>query len=187
MGNKHGNIKKKLNKKENISKKTELKQNQISILAHIKSSYIIKEVFSFLNEELKLNIIINNKHLQNKLGINIEDYKKVSGRYIIGEKNGIGKEYKLGTNKLIFEGEYLNWKKNGIGKEYDEDNGALIFEGEYYNGKRKGKGKEYDKYGKLKLKFEGEYLFGKRNGNGKEYDYDCNLEFEYRIFKWRKV
>ena len=97
-----------------------------------------------------MNLILYNKELQKKIGVDIEDYKKASGRYKIVEKNGKGREYKLNTNKLIFEGEYLNWKRNGKGKEYDFD-GKLRFEGEYLNGKRNGKGKEYNlifKFGK---------------------------------------
>ena len=141
----------------------------------IKSSYIIKEVFSFLSKKQKLNMIIYNKNLQNIFGVNIEDYKKISGKYKIIDKNGFGKEYKLDTNRLIFEGEYLNRKRNGKGKEY-YSNGKLKFEGEYLNGERNGKAKEYDYNGKLK--FEGEYLNGKRNGKGKEYYLRGELKFE---------
>ena len=112
----------------------------------IKSPYILKKVFSFIDEKRKLNMIIYNKELQKKLGIDIEEYKKKSGKYKIGEKNGKGKEYILNTDKLIFEGEYLNGKRNGKGKEYNRF-GELIFEGEYLNGERNGKGKEYNKNG----------------------------------------
>ena len=49
----------------------------------IESSYILKNIFSYLSEKQKLKIIIYNKHLQKKLDINIEDYKKVSGKYKI--------------------------------------------------------------------------------------------------------
>jgi len=73
--------------------------------------------------------------LQEILGVNIEMFKKISGRYIIGEKNGKGKEYMLNSNTLIFEGDYLNWKRNGKGKEYD-NYGDIVFEGEYLNGKK---------------------------------------------------
>ena len=52
-----------------MSRFEELKSN-------IKSSYILKEIFSFLNIEKKLNIIIYNKQLQKDCGIDIEDYKK---------------------------------------------------------------------------------------------------------------
>ena len=130
-------------------------------------------------------MIIYNKKLQKKFGVDIKDYQQISGRYKIGEKNGKGKEYIINTNILIFEGEYINRKRNGKGKEYYYD-GILEFEGEYLNGKR-WNGKGYNKFGKLEfelkngngkikeyynndtLKFEGDYLNGKRNGYGKEY------------------
>ena len=67
-----------------MSEFKELK-NQIS---EIKSSYIIKGLFLFLNERQKLNLIIYNKQLQKILGVNTKDYQKVSGKYRIGEKNG---------------------------------------------------------------------------------------------------
>ena len=110
-------------------------KNKLANIEEIKSLYIIKEVLSFVNIKRKLNMLIYNKHLQNKIEINIEDYKKISGKYKISEKNGFGKEYKLGTNILIFEGEYLNGKRNGKGKKYNYD-GKLIFEGDFVNEKR---------------------------------------------------
>ena len=61
----------------------------------------------------KLNVIIYNKHLQKEQGINIEDYKKISGKYKICE-NRKGKEYLLNINILIYEGEYLNKKRKRI-------------------------------------------------------------------------
>ena len=145
----------------------------IKYLGDIKSLYIIKDIFSYINKKQKLNLIMYNKQLQKIVGVDIEDYKKASGKYKIAEKNGKGREYILNTNILIFEGEYLNWKRNGNGKEYDSD-GKLVFEGEYLNGERNGKGKEYDDG---KLRFEGEYLNGKI-WNGKGYNANGNIEFE---------
>ena len=143
----------------------ELKNKEINI-EDIKSSYIKKEIFSLLDQKKILSMIIYNKKLQKLFAVNIEDYKKISGKYMEGEKNGEGKEYGLETNRLIFEGKYLNGKRNGKGKEYDY-NGKLKFEGEYLNGERNGKAIEY--YDNDKLKFEGEYLNGKR-WNGKGYN-----------------
>ena len=80
-------------------------------IGDIKSSYFIKELFSFLKKNRQLNMVIYNKELQKKLLFNIEDYKRISGKNKIGDKNGKGKEYILNTNILIFEGEYLNGKK----------------------------------------------------------------------------
>ena len=169
-----------------MEKFDEIKSN-INYLKSIKSYYILDWVLSFLSVKQKLNLIINNKQLQKMLDIDIAVYKKISGKYKIGEKNGIAKEYIIRTHNLIFEGEYKNGMKNGKGKEY-YDNHKLLFEGEYLNGK-KWNGKGYNKYGEIdfeikngngkikeyydndwnKLKFEGEYLNGERNGKGKEY------------------
>jgi len=107
-------------------------------LREIKSSYIIQYIFSFLNENQKLIMIMHNKELQKKCSIDIEYYKKISRRQKFIEKNGKGKEYILGTNRLVFEGEYLNGRRNGKGKEYNYY-GELEFEGEYLKGKRNAK------------------------------------------------
>ena len=134
-----------------------------------------------------------NKLFQNNLLVDIKNYKKMSGKYKIGDKSGKGKEYLIESNKLIFEGEYLNGERNGKGKEYYK-NGELMFEGEYlkrrrWNGKGynnkgvidfeikegSGKLKEYNYDGELV--FEGEYLNGKR-WNGKGYDGKANIVYE---------
>ena len=128
-------------------------------LRDIKSLYIVKKIFTFLDENKKLEMIVYNKKLQKMNLINIEDYKIKSGKYKIGEKNGKGKEYIINKNILIFEGEYLNGERNGKGKEY-YINENLKFEGEYLKGKKwNGKGyningnKEYEiKYGKENIK-----------------------------------
>ena len=134
---------------------------------NIKSLFIIKELFSYINEQRKLDIIAYNKKYQKKFGVDIEYYKNISGKYKIAEKNGKGKEFKLDNNfkidYLLFEGEYKNGKRNGKGKEYDYQ-GRIKFEGEYLNGK-KWKGKEF--YFNGKKKFEGEYFNGKKwDGKG---------------------
>jgi len=152
-------------------------------LRDIKSVHIIKSIFSFLKEKQKLNVIKYNKELQELFFIDIEDYKKISGKEKRGEKNGKGREYIINTNILIFEGEYLRERRNGKGKEYYL-NGNLKFEGEYLNGKR-WNGNGYNKKGNVefeikdgkgnikeyneddKLIFEGEYLNGEKNGKGK--------------------
>ena len=143
---------------------------QINLIQSIKYINSINKIFSYLIETKKLYLIIYNKEIKNRLKIDIDYYKKISGRYKIGENNGLGEEYKLNTNILLFKGEYLN-KKRKSGIEYD-DNGEVIFAGTYLNGKKwNGIGKEY--YENNFLKFEGEYKNGLRNGNGKEY-FDYN-------------
>ena len=59
-------------------------------------------------------------HLQKLLGVDIEYYQNIIGKFIIYEKSGI---------------EYSKGKRNGFGKQfYDNDN--LRFKGKYINGKR---------------------------------------------------
>ena len=136
-----------------------------SILENVKSKYILKKIFSYLDVMTKLKIIKYNKSLQNKINIRLIHYKGFSGGYIKFKKTGFGEE--IIDNYLIYEGQYLDGKKNGKGKEYNKM-GKIKFEGEYLNGKRNGKGKEFDI--KHKLIFEGEYLNGKRwNGMIKLY------------------
>ena len=174
------------------------------MLTKIRSSYIIQKLFLNIFYDRKLNLFVYNKKMQNILDINITDYMRLSGKKVIGDRNGYGREYDIYNNKLIFEGEYLNGKRNGKGKEYDYYN-RITFEGEYLNGKRNGKGKEYDDSYFIssnylyknknekeieysgKLKYEGQFLNGKRNGKGKEYDenYDI-ISFEGEYFNGKK-
>ena len=97
------------------------------MLENIKSYYLIKLVYTFVEESQKLKLVRYNKNIQKKLDISIINYKFFSGRYIIYESNGIGKEYYDGNDNLIYKGEYPNTKRNGIGKEYQDN--KLIFEG----------------------------------------------------------
>ena len=138
-------------------------------LRAIKSSYIKKGIFSFLNEKQILKMIIYSKELQKICLIDIEDYKKNSGKYKIGGKNGKGEEYIINTNILIFEGEYLNGDR-WIGKEYYY-NGKLKFEGKYLKNK-KWDGNGYNINGFVQFEIKD----GK--GKGKEYYYDGKLEME---------
>jgi len=169
----------------------------IDLRKSIKSRYIIKKILSFLDEYLKLNIIAHNKKFQRLFNIDVDYYRKESGKLKVAEANGEGKEYKLNTDILLFEGEYMNGKKNGKGKEYDE-NGFLKFEGEYSNGKKisgkgfnqkgdiiliiekDGKGKEY--YSNGTIQFEGEYFNGRR-WHGKGYNDEGISEFQIKYGK----
>ena len=172
---------------------------KINLKESIKSKYVIKEVFSFLPEKLKLKMIIYNKIFQELFNVNIENYYNMSVKFKKGGRNGEGIEYDFKTSNIRFKGEYLNGKKHGRGKEYNKS-GDIIFEGEYANGykiegkgynrdhnlifylEKNGKGKEY--YYGNELKFEGEYLHGKR-WNGKGYDKKGNLQFELKYGRGR--
>ena len=146
------------------------------MLKNVKSFYILRIIFSFLNEKQKLKIIKYNKNLQQNINISLINYKVFSNKIIIYEQNGKGKECFEGN--LIYEGEYLNGERNGKGKEYRNDN--LEYEGEYLNGKRHGQGIEYKE---KEIIFNGEYLNGLRHGKGLEYyiikkKKSCELIFE---------
>ena len=174
---------------------------ELNYVRDIKSEYIQQGIFEYLNEKQKISLIIYNKRIQNIFRIDIKDYKNMSGKIRIIEKNGKGREYTL-YKELRFEGEYINGKRNGKGKEYYFDD-KLKYDGEYINGERNGKGKEYCKNGELK--FEGEYLNGKlwkaicynikgdlvseiKEGKGKlkEYDYLGRLRFEVEYLNGKR-
>ena len=132
------------------------KVKTISLKDNIKSSHIIKKIFSFLYENIKYDILKHNKNYQNFFSLNIDSYKKLSGRYKKDGIKGFGQEFFLDNDNLIFEGEYLNGKRNGKGKGLNKKVN-IIYE---LNNNINGKGKEYDSNGKIK--FEGEYLNGKK-------------------------
>ena len=60
-------------------------------LNNIKSVYIIKKIFSNVNEKTKLKVIKYSKKFQKKINISLINYKLLSGRYIKYEINGKGK------------------------------------------------------------------------------------------------
>ena len=134
---------------------------------------IVQKVISYLGEKKKLKMVKYNKNLQNKLDIKLTHYKMYSGKYIIYEENGRGKEYNYDYDILLYEGEFLNGKRNGIGKEYALK--IIFYEGEFLNGYRNGRGKMYDF--NQKLIFEGEFKGGLM-WSGKGYDGHYNIIYE---------
>ena len=79
------------------------------MLKKIKSYYLIKFVYSFIEEEQKLKLVKYNKSIKKNLDISIINYKFFSGKYIIYETNKIGKEYYGSSDILSYSGEYLNY------------------------------------------------------------------------------
>ena len=173
------------------------------MIKKIRASFIVKTIFQYLIDERKFKLIIYNKGIKKILNIDILDYKRFSGKYIIYEKDGFAKEFNGHDRHLIYEGEYLNGKRNGKGKEYD-DNNELIYVGNYLNGlKWCGTWKEirnskdnkkillteykfglkrdlnmliYNKHDRLI--YEGGHYKGKRHGKGKEYYEHGSLAFD---------
>ena len=167
-----------------LDKKEENIDSSINLKLSVKSKHILKIIFSNLDKKKKLLLIKYNKKYHNYMNINIEDYKKISGKIKIGGINDYGKEYDLNKLTLKFEGYYKNGKKNGKGKEFDENK---IFEGEYINGIRNGKGFEYNN--NKRILFVGEYLNGKKwKGIIKEYYDDSNqIKFDGEYLNGNKI
>ena len=180
-------------------------KRNLNLSEGVKSKVIQKKIFSLILYKKTINLIRYNKKFQKMFEIDIENYKKRSGRYKTGEKNGKGQEFTSVKNKLIFEGEYIEGRKCGKGVEYHECNGKIKFEGEYLNGKwwngiwyningekeyeiSNGNGKIKEYYSNGKIKFECEYVNGVLIGKGKEYhEYNGEIKFEGEYFcglKW---
>ena len=76
----------------------EIEADPFTQINKIKSIYILKKVFSLLDEKLEILLLYYNKKIQNKLNINIENIKKLSQRYRIILENGICREFLKNTN-----------------------------------------------------------------------------------------
>ena len=125
----------------------------------IKCSFFFNFLLSYINDRRKFKIATYNKELKALLDINLLDYKRMSGKYILGDVNGKGKEYNY-KDKVLYEGEFLKGKRNGKGREFDKYD-KLVNEGEYLNGKRHGKGKEFNYFGVLIFLKENIYMVKK--------------------------
>ena len=98
-------------------------EKNMKYTCYIKCKYIIFEkIFPYIPYKNQLLLIKYNKEFQKELYVDINIYKKRSGKYRLIESNGKGKEFILANNKLIFEGEYKNGIKSGKGKEFHEFN-----------------------------------------------------------------
>ena len=89
------------------------------MLKNVKSQYIFRYIFVYINEKRKLKLIRNNRHIQTKLNIKLINYRIFSGKYMTTyENNKKGKIFDAYNDILIFDGEFSNGKINGYGKEY---------------------------------------------------------------------
>ena len=73
---------------------------------NIKASfYFLNKLFSMIEEGRKLKLVKYNKEIQKDLDITLTNYKFFSGRYIIYESKGKGKEFDgYDNDRLLFEG-----------------------------------------------------------------------------------
>ena len=91
------------------------------MLKRIKSFLILKKIFMNLHDDRLLKFIKYNNFLQQKLDINLNNYKLFTGKYIEYDTNGNGKEYDSNHN-LLFEGGYLN------GKDMEKEKNIIVME-----------------------------------------------------------
>ena len=168
-----------------------------NLLKNINSNYILIQIFSFLEKGQELTVISYNKSLQKKLEVTIEDFKNVSGSYIITKRDDIGWEehdwiFTQETNHAIFKGKIINGLKEGRGIEFYY-NKRKKFEGKYHKG-IKTDGIGYDNLGNMIYEIKdnkvieiynnGNFVFKGNYRNGKKWDgigYDINGNKVYEI------
>ena len=81
----------------------------------IKSTHFIQKLFSYINDDRKLKLVIYNKTIQKIIDINLTNYKFMTRKYIVYKLKGFANEYDIYNDRLIYKGEYLNGKRNGKG------------------------------------------------------------------------
>ena len=181
LNNEYENIIKIKNEKiNNKNYKNKIKYN--NNLDNIISFDIYKTIFSFFTDKKKLEIVRYNIRIQNRLDININNYRDFTRKYL---KNEIIKKENNNDGKLEFKDENFNGKKNEERKLNKND--ILIYEVER---KHKLKGSNAEKFEKYKkknkskiyreydcstgfLEYEGEKLNGKWHGFGKKFYQGC--------------
>ena len=91
---------------------------------NIKSDYFLEKLCDYLPKGKSLRIIKNNKKIQNRLHININDYKKFSSLFssieieIIPIKNGVGNFINIKKEEELFYHIYYNENEKEIKKNY---------------------------------------------------------------------
>ena len=96
----------------------------------IRSNYHLKEILFYIDDKRKLNLIKYNKKFQDIAGLNLINFRRFSGRYIVKEYDII-KEYYSYNDRLLFEGWYSDGKRNGKGREYNEEGQSYLKESIY--------------------------------------------------------
>ena len=162
--------------------KNPIKESNVNLLDLIKSFYIQKNIFSYLEKKRILQLFMYNKKYQNIFKYNLDYYKKYAGKETIMERGDIVKCYCIHSRRLLFEGMYLRGKRIKYGREYYYD-GELKYEGYYLDGEKSGKGKEYICN---HLIYSGEYKNDKKNGKGQEYNNKGAIIFQGVFFNGKK-
>ena len=107
--------------KENNKKNESPKTNPI--IANIKSKYILSKIFDIMPKKKKLEIFQYNKKIQNRLNLNIKDYKEYSETLIeieiIPAKGKYGRFISIDENDKLYYHIYFNDNKEEIKNKYE--------------------------------------------------------------------
>ena len=108
--------------KENNKENESAKPNPI--IENIKSRYILSKIYNTMTKKKKLEIVKYNKKIQNRLNLDIKDYKEYSETYssieieIIPVKGKYGRFIKINENDKLYYHIYFNDNKEEIKNKY---------------------------------------------------------------------
>ena len=106
--------------KENNEENESAKPN--SIIENIKSRYILSKIYENITKKKKLEIVKYNKKIQNRLNLDVKDYKEEYCEIeieIIPTKDIYGKFININENDKLFYNIYFNDKKEEIKNKYE--------------------------------------------------------------------
>ena len=107
--------------KENNKENESAKPNPI--IDNIKSRYILSKIYNNITKKKKLEIIKYNKKIQNRLNLDVKDYKEYSEIEIeiIPRKKKYGKFININENDKLYYHIYFNDNKEEIKNKYKID------------------------------------------------------------------
>ena len=134
--------------KENNKENESAKQNTIT--EKIKSKYILSKLIDIMTKKKKLVIVNYNKRIQNRLNLDVKDYKEYSETFtpieieIIPAKVKYGEFIKVDENDKLYYHIYFNDNKEEIKNKYRINEEDKVTKHEYYI-------EEEDKVTKIKI------------------------------------
>ena len=109
--------------KENNKENESAKSNPI--IENIKSRYILSKIYGIMTQKKKLEIVRWNKKIQNRLNLDIKDFKEYSQTFtpieieIIPRKDKYGKFINIDNKVELYYHIYFNDNKKEIKYKYD--------------------------------------------------------------------
>ena len=105
--------------KENNKENESAKPNPIT--ENIKSRYILSKIYNNMTKKKKLEIVKYNKRIQNRLNLDVKDYKEYSEIEIeiIPTKDKYGKFININENDKLYYHIYFNDNKEEIKNKYE--------------------------------------------------------------------